>query len=270
MIEKNMAKLRRLTVAKAQEFGADLAGIVSVEDLKRSPSHVISERMPEFTGVGTKEASARQRGIVTWPKDARSAIVIAIEHPPEKPELDWWITRASGGNTAGNRVLMDIVAKLSAWLEAEHNMRCMTLPYHIEYGAVYMKDAAVLAGLGCIGNNNLLLTPQYGPRQRLRVMLTEAELPSTGTTDFDPCTDCPKPCVDACPQHAFAEGIYSEADYGLAELPGRTGVFSRLRCNRQMDMDNANFETIEIDGQDTPGKRVKYCRECELACPVGR
>lgn len=58
------------------------------------------------------------------------------------------------------------------------------LPYHIEHGGVYMKDAAVLAGLGRMGKHNMLITPRYGPRLRLRVMLTEADLPSMGMITF--------------------------------------------------------------------------------------
>jgi epoxyqueuosine reductase len=37
-----------------------------------------------------------------------------------------------------------------------------------------MKDAAALAGLGCIGKKRLLITPRYGSHQRLRVMLVDA------------------------------------------------------------------------------------------------
>ena len=38
------------------------------------------------------------------------------------------------------------------------------------------RHAAVLAGLGEFGLNNLLLTPQYGPRVRLDSVITTAEL----------------------------------------------------------------------------------------------
>jgi len=50
-----------------------------------------------------------------------------------------------------------------------------------------LKDAAVLAGLGCIGKNNLLLTPEYGSRVRLRAFTIDLVLPSTGPLPFDPC-----------------------------------------------------------------------------------
>ena len=175
MSERTKEEQAALIVAKAKEFGADLAGIARVEDLKNSPSHLISERMPEFANVGAKEIEGRRPGQVDWPEGAKSAIVIAIEHPPEKPELDWWIlgSKSAAGNTPGNKLLIAAINKLADWVEQELGITCFRLPYHIELGGIYMKDTAVLAGIGCIGMNNILVTPEYGPRQRLRVMLMD-------------------------------------------------------------------------------------------------
>jgi epoxyqueuosine reductase len=265
--EKN--KLVLLINDKAREFGADLAGVASVEDLKRSPSHKIREKIPEFNGVGTVDVENRKRGVEQWPEGAGSAIVIGVEHPLVKPELDWWVTGDSGGNTVGNRLLMKTVSKLAAWLEKEQGIQCFKLPYHIEHGGVYLKDSAVLAGLGCIGKNNMLLSPQYGSRLRLRAMLIDADLPSMCMNDFDPCEACHMPCREACPQNAFAEQIYNKAECGMEDLPGRSGVYSRLRCNQQMNLDELNSEEVKTGNINSPGQLVKYCRECELACPVG-
>jgi epoxyqueuosine reductase len=269
--KKDRNQLARLINQKAEEFGADLTGIASVEDMKRSPSHRISENIPEFDGVGTEEAHARKRGIVKWPEGAKSAIILAVAHPHDKPEMDWWVTAdGSAGNTAGNRLLIKTVTRLSAWLEKEPAIRCFPLPYHIETGGVYMKDAAVLAGLGCIGKNNMLLTPQYGPRVRLRVMLTDADLASAGAADFDPCEGCSAPCRTACPQDAFAEQIYFEKEYGMDKLPGRNGVYNRFRCNRQMVMNESDYSDIGMDDHPKkPKRQIRYCRECEMVCPIG-
>lgn len=271
MSAQERADLAQEIIARAKALGADLAGIARVEDLKISPSHVISEKLPDFGGVGTKEAAGRKRGSVEWPREAKSAIVIALAHPPEKPELDWWVLggKSAAGNTAGNKLLIATVNKLAEWLEQERSVRCFRLPYHIEHGGIYMKDTAVLAGLGCIGKNNLLLTPEFGPRQRLRVMLVDIDLPSTGPTDFDPCSSCAMPCRAACPMQAFSEKLYTAKEYGLDHLPGRNGVYSRPRCNQQMEFDVAKVEPVVIAGRDEPGQMARFCRRCELVCPVG-
>lgn len=266
----NFDDLGRQITDKAGAWGADMAGTVGLEDLKRSPSHEISGKMPEFDGVGTGGGGAGKRGVVRWPENARSAVVIAVAHPVERPEMDWWeTTGASAGNTAGNRLMMETVSRLAGWLESAHGVQCFKLPYHIERGGVYMKDAAVLAGLGCIGKNNLFIAPRYGPRIRLRVMLTDADLPSAGTADFDPCRDCPMPCRKACPQAAFAGRSCTGEKYGMAELPGRDGFYSRFRCNRQMVMDESPSDDGKTDHPAGTKRQIKYCRKCEMACPVG-
>lgn len=252
-------------VREARLCGADLAGVAAVADLKRSPSHAIGGLLPSYAGVGTVDGQ-EGGGHVEWPPEARSAVVLAVRHPEEQPELDWWFGGESRGNTPGNELLIAASDGLAGWLEAEQGVRCWRLAYHIERGGVYMKDAAVLAGLGCIGRNNLLLTPEYGPRLRLRVLLTDSDIPSSGPSEYDPCDGCPEPCRAACPQEAFPGSVYAHADYGVAALPGRDGAFDRRICNRQMTADLAASDHVPVDGRDEPVLRTAYCRACELAC----
>jgi len=256
-------------VEKAKEFGASLAGIADVEAVKTSPSHLVYGKLDENKTVGNIETGETNPWEIVWPENAKSVIVIAVLHPEKEPELDWWRDGYTGG-THGNRILMSINSKLSKWLEAEKGITSTQLPYHIEHGGIFLKDAAVMAGLGCIGKNNMLVTTEYGPRVRLRAMLTDVVLHGTGPIDFDPCEDCGMPCRSVCPQKAFGNRMYSEKQFGLDMLPARTGVYSRNLCNVQMERDDENSDKIVVEGQDEPGKLVKYCRRCELACPVGK
>ena len=111
------------------------------------------------------------------------------------------------------------------------------MPYGIDAGGTFLKDAAVLAGLGSIGRNNLLLTPEFGPRMRLRALLIEAELAPTGPVPFDPCAGCAEYCRRVCPRDAFTLPQFPDADAGLAEQPAGDGCFDRERCLVQMDED---------------------------------
>ncbi len=265
----NQKSLSAQIINSALEYGASLAGIVNIRELKKSPSHTIFSVMPEFEGVGTKKMEGRKQGEVQWPDETRSAIVIAVAHPEEKPDYDWWIKGLKGG-TKGNVRLISVFVQLADWLETEKQINCINLPYHIENGAVFMKDSAVLGGLGCIGKNNMLITPEFGPRIRLRVMLMDVDLPSTGMSDFDPCTDCKEYCRKACPQKAFDEKIYSEEEFKHGDMPGRTGDYNRISCNVQMEKDKKNGKAVEIEDRNISGYEVRYCRRCELACPVGK
>ena len=265
----NQKSLSVQIINRAMEYGASIAGIVNIQDLKKSPSHNISGGMPKFDGVGIKTVEGKKPGEVQWPDEAESAIVITVAHPKEKPDYDWWRKGLKGG-TKGNACLISVFSKLADWLETEKQIKCIKIPYHIEHGAVFMKDAAVLGGLGCIGKNNMVITPEFGPRVRLRVMLMNVDLPSTGISEFDPCIDCKEYCRKVCPQKAFDEKIYSEELFKRGEMPGRTGVYNRIRCNVQMEKDIENGKAVKIEASNISEYEVKHCRRCELICPVGK
>jgi epoxyqueuosine reductase len=131
-----------------------------------------------------------------------------------------------------------------------------------------------MAGLGCIGKNNMLVTPDFGPRVRLRAALVGIKLPTTGPVDFNPCQACGMPCRKACPQKAFQNKIHIDNPLGLAELPGRDGVYSRSLCLHQMDIDRQNASNNENGNQKGPDSQqvrvAKCCRLCETSCPIGR
>ncbi len=253
----------------AKEFGASLCGYADVETLKKAPSFTFAPRMPGVgTGVGTREsAHGLQPGEVAWPANAMTVLVIAVHHPADQPEMDWWFGKV---DPPGNRILSDIIRRLCDWITQTYDIGVTHLPYHVEKGGTYLKDAAVLAGLGCIGKNNILITPELGPRVRLRALTLDAAFPSTGPSGFNPCEDCGEWCRKACPRKAFDEPMYLSQDYGQDLLPGRDGTYSRPSCNNQMDKDIADAEENQVDGFDTPIKVIKYCRNCELACPVGK
>ncbi len=64
------------------------------------------------------------------------------------------------------------------------------------------KHAAYLAGLGSFGHNNVLLTPQYGPRVRFTSIFTEASITPDPIKTEDLCTRCLL-CVKNCPVGAI-------------------------------------------------------------------
>jgi len=63
------------------------------------------------------------------------------------------------------------------------------------------RDVAVRAGLGWIGRNNLLVTPEFGSRVRLVTVLTDMPLRTDTEIEFG-CGNC-YACVNACPANAI-------------------------------------------------------------------
>ncbi len=269
MTNINALSISSSLLSKAKEFGADLVGFAAVEDLKKAPSFTFAPKMPGIAeGIGTRKNKLNLKpGEVKWPENAKTVMVIAVHHPEDKPELDWWFGRS---DPPGNKVLAKVVRELCTWIPEQFGVGVFNLPYHVEMGGTYLKDLAVLAGLGCIGKNNIVVTPEFGPQIRLRALTLDIDLPSTGPSNFDPCDTCEEFCRNACPQKAFADQIYAEEDYGQKILPGRDGVFARPVCNKQMDVDNEIAIEEDVEGFDAPIKIIKYCRQCELACPVGK
>ncbi len=65
-----------------------------------------------------------------------------------------------------------------------------------------VEDAAVRAGVGEIGWTGVLLTPKYGPRQRIQMILTDAEIEPTALLDGAIGPDA-ETCKSFCPLGAF-------------------------------------------------------------------
>jgi len=283
--------LTETIIEKALLLGASLAGIANVESLKASPSHRISPRIGMGLEVRWRDAPKKIVPVeVNWPQDAVSAVVIGVAHPEDQPELDWY----DGKGTPGNRILIRIVKELSLWLEETFSFTTSRPPYFIESGGVFMKDAAVLAGLGCVGKNNLIITPDYGPRVRLRALLINQEAKASGPIVYSPCDGCDAPCRQACPVGAFDTPAYGVPALGQAALLGTDGSYDRVTCNSKMsqDVEDAALEiasngenresiasTINAFEESVLALRpagsetkhgVKYCRRCELSCPIGK
>lgn len=259
-----------MIIKLALENGATLAGVANVEDLKNAPAFTVVPKMPEYNGVGTYMRGEKDKFLpgVAWPKEIKSVVVLAYHHPVDDPKVDYWF---EGHNTIGNRKLIGISKKLES-IMAEAGVETYSFNYHIEKGGIFLKDSAIIAGLGAMGKNNLVITPEYGPHIRLRAVGLSLDLPSTGPSVYDPCTTCSVKCWEKCVQGAFDKKIYTEEKLGRSELPGRIGNFDRKVCNIQMEEDESNIEAMEIQAISVEGpvNAIKYCRTCEYACPVGK
>jgi epoxyqueuosine reductase len=224
--------LSETIIKKALSLGASLAGITSLHSIRLSPSHQNSEN-------------------VRWPSQAISVVILALKHDIAEPSLDWW-----DGNqgTSGNRKLISITRKLKRWLKKKYGIVANDVPYYIHKGGIFLKDSAVCAGLGVMGKNNLLITSDYGPRIRLYALFVNVQLEATRRLeDFAPCKNCNTPCRQACPRRAF-----------------ETGTYNRTLCQKQMEQDETDSNISKDTGfMYYSDVLIKYCRACELACPVG-
>ncbi len=212
------------------KWGADLVGFASVDRFERYPP----ENRPAYAQ-----------------SSARTVVVLALQMVD--PLLDLWLhvppTSGAGRSPTGRAFEDEILRAISYRLALDmykRKIEAKVLPYgpsakNDQKGFIYLKEAGVLAGLGVIGKNNLLITPDFGPRIRLRAIAISEDLPPSPMITENPwCTDCDQ-CIQACPVNALDGGKYDQG-----------------RCL------TSPFHQRQL----SPGTQL-WCTRCTCVCPVG-
>jgi len=111
------------------------------------------------------------------------------------------------------------------------------------------KAAAVRAGLGIIGKNGLLITPEYGTRVVIILMITEIPLDSCDTKPTaSSCLNCGR-CVSVCPAKALDE----------------QGMSHPERCLRNYMLEG---NVVPLEYRSKIGSRLLGCDLCQRVCPM--
>ncbi len=116
-------------------------------------------------------------------------------------------------------------------------------------GRISLRHAAQLAGLGRIGRNAMLITPEFGPRVQLGAILVDADLPPSALLVENPCTACDL-CIRECPAGALEAPV----------PPAQYVPVDREKC--------MEFRTAR--GGRSPLGYPNACGLCRAVCPVGR
>jgi epoxyqueuosine reductase QueG len=188
--------------AHARSVGADLLGIAPIARFDELP--------------------AGKRPTAIFP-DARSVVVVgkriargALRGVEEGTQFELY--QLFGRDWLNNRVLATATFRTAEFLE-EHGWEAAPLPNlppetppmgiavrpHQPPPNVMLDfdDAAVRAGLGEIGRCGWLLTPQFGPRQRVQLILTDAELEADPLLKDAVCDHC-LGGISVCPLGALS------------------------------------------------------------------
>ncbi len=200
---KMSAELTARVKAKAMEWGADLVGIASVDRFKFAPERFNPRNLlPE----------------------ARAVVVVAVHHPDACIEHCGEPTPHHMGAYAPTQEAMNwrldfITFMLSRMLE-EEGFPSLPLPVTNIWQFRQPEDvktsfvpdfphihAGAAAGLGEIGWSGLLLTPEFGPRQRVSSLLTAAPLIPDPLYEGPPLCDRCMVCVRVCPVRALSEEV---------------------------------------------------------------
>ena len=208
--------------ARCRDLGADLAGIAPVARFVNAPLRI------------------SPRGHLPA---AKSVIVAAVHTPDSAWELggepihNWGPASCV---TAVNSRLERIGMHIAKFLE-EQGFSSVPIPQtaiwryrpHKELGINFSPDlshihAAAAAGLGEIGFSGLLLTPEFGARQRFMTIITEAELKPDPLYDGPPLCDKCMQCVKQC---APSSGLRKEVN-GISRVDIGGKIFEYANKNK--------------------------------------
>jgi len=141
---------------------------------------------------------------------AKTVIVMGIPVPIPMLDTTPSIVYSELYNTT-NRLLDEMAYRMTQMLN-EHNHQAAFFPRDA-YGDITILTetpqvafshvlAAKYAGLGTIGYNHTLLTPEFGPRVRFVSVFTDAEIEPDPMLEKELCIHCGM-CERCCPTHAF-------------------------------------------------------------------
>jgi epoxyqueuosine reductase len=227
-------KLKDDIIRFCKEKGADLVGFASVE---------------RWDEAGEVPQAFRPQAI--FPQ-ARTVIVIGMSMPLPVVESTPSALHKEIYETT-NRQLDNLILELTRYLnrmgyasfpftrDTYTSMRALREENLAAFGHV---PAAKYAGLGTIGMNQCILTPEFGPRVRFASVFTAAEIPADPLAPQELCIKCGL-CASLCPKAA----IHPRADRISAD-------FDKTAC-------------LEMH-EELVKQRSFPCGICTKVCPVGK
>ncbi|MGQ9678798.1 MAG: hypothetical protein ACUVUD_05900 [bacterium] len=128
-----------------------------------------------------------------------------------------------------DRIALELVWRLQ---QSEYNALPIPASQIVDWknqrGHLSHKRIAIAAGLGWLGRNNLLVTPEFGAQVRLVTILTDLPLEAGSKINQD-CGNCYR-CVEICPAQAIKE---NPADFDHHACFEKLKEFQRQRYVHQ-------------------------------------
>lgn len=195
---------------------------------------------------------------------AKSVVVVGLSYAVGAPLPDRWenplhgrIARYAWGPDY-HEVLLPMLMELGRFMEIESGSAIAWRAY-VDTGPVLEREVAARAGLGFVGRNTLLVTPDYGSLVFLGEILTslalKPDLPAeegggllTRDGKVSSCGSCRR-CLDACPTQAFT------APY----------VLDSRRCISYLTIEHRGSIPLEL--RPLMKNWIYGCDECQTVCP---
>jgi len=199
---KDSAKMSKIIKKVARYFGASGVGICEVDRrwVYSHTFHFVTREHQEFE----------------LPEECKYAIVMIFEMDYElcRASPTWVAEAAEGKGYSMMAVTATMVAQFIRGLGYKAipsgNDSALNIPLAID------------AGLGELGRNGLLITPEYGPRVRISKVFTDLPLTPDKPIEFgvlEFCSKCKK-CAQHCPSGAIIYGERTDKPHNISNASG--------------------------------------------------
>ena len=260
--------------SKALELGVDLVGIADGEVLEKNPP-------PDFP---TRPSDITEH-------DAGRVVVLAKRYTSGTTRITRWDERHKYYNDELTLTMLEETSlQLVYWLEDMGYPAIIIPPTHVDPWAyrndpvehmttlLSLNHAAVEAGLGTLGLNLQLLTPEFGPRVMLTAVMAtiecETDQPATDALCLGP--ECGR-CLSTCPGDVVGHWgrNWSACDryrspHGFSHLTDHLeNIFNASEIKEKLELlqseESFNLWQSILRGAGV----VTGCRRCQDVCPVG-
>lgn len=238
----------------AREIGIDKIGFASADPFAELKERLLTHREKGYeSGFEERDIEKRVDPQLSLP-GARSLIAIALAYPsklenPPKSQPGAYrgiMSRAAWG-TDYHHVLRDKMEQLAAYIrKLEPAAQVVSM---VDTGALSDRAVAERAGIGWVGKNCALITPEYGSWVYLGELITDLPLPPDIPVE-EGCGDC-NLCVDACPTGALVQG----------------GQLNAQRCIAFLTQVK---DFIPDEFRAKIGNRLYGCDTCQTVCPKNK
>jgi len=241
---------------KAFELGFDLAGITDAGPIDDKQFKLLADWLAlGYAGRMNymRENLDKRTNPAKLLENARSVICVGLNYTPPKgqeqpPESTYPMGRVANYaqyedyHLFMKKQLHKLVDFIGSTSGPDHNFKIC-----VDSVPLAERALAVMAGMGFIGKNHMLINPTLGPQIFLGEIITSLKL-QVDEPIADSCKNCNK-CIEACPTGALRSD----------------GQFDANKC--------ISYLTIEYKGQILPDLAEKIedrlfgCDECVMACP---
>jgi epoxyqueuosine reductase len=252
---KDSNKLHDFIKARASSLGFCLCGITDSMPLEHFPNYQdwINKN---YHGEMKYLAADRHllprsdpKLVVPWVK---SIVVVAWPYPLIHSKLQEPAGLIAGYVGSKDYHLL-LPCKLNELVDDLRRLRTLPLQAKIfcDSGPILERELAVRAGLGWIGRNSCLISPQYGSAFLLAEVFLDVDLPVDSPFNRNYCGTCQR-CRQTCPTGCIQPNCNIDA----------------RKCISTLTIENKSTIPIELSNQ--VGTHVYGCDDCQSVCPWNR